>query len=150
MFTSSTRSVTLKIAAAMATETSSSTLPPEQQQAGVVGQTSTTTAEGVPNPSNWQSSGSICPFLAVISVLAILAVLSCYLGRRWKRIRAPTPLESIEDRGLFGIVRRMFRQCVDRDVEVGTDGAKVMVCDEEKHDCKVNDGEVPQQNPPQV
>ena len=131
---------------AMATPASSSILQPQQQQAGL----GETNPEAVTSSSSsaWQSSGSIGPFFAVISVLTVLAVLSCCLGRMWNR-RAPTPLESIKGRGCFGWVKRHFRWTA-RDVAVGGVGAKVMVCDEEHNDCKVKDGDVSLQNQPQV
>ncbi|KAJ1428138.1 putative transmembrane protein [Sesbania bispinosa] len=127
----------------MATAASSSILQPEQQQEGA--------GETVPSSGAWQSSGSIGPFFAVISVLTVLAVLSCYFSRMWNR-RAPTPLESIKGRGCFGWVKRRCRQFIARDVEVGGVGAKVMVFDHlEENDCKVKDGhDVPHQNLPQV
>lgn len=119
---------------AMATAASSALLQPQQQQSG----------ETISSPSSsaWKSSGSIGPFFAVIIVLTILAVLSCYLTRMCNR-REPTPLESIKGRGCFGWVKRRCRRCMSRDVEVGGVGAKVMVCDEEvENDCKVKDGDV--------
>ncbi|KAK7330225.1 hypothetical protein VNO77_24413 [Canavalia gladiata] len=126
----------------MATAEPGSNVEPEQQQAG---------SEAVPigSSSSWQSSGSVGPFFAVMSVLIILAVLSCYLGRRWNR-RAPTPLESIRGRGFFGWLRRVCRERIAKDVEVGGVGAKVMVCDHDEIDCKVKDGDVSHQNPTQV
>lgn len=131
----------------MATATPSSILQPEQQQQAA--------SEAVPSSSSaWQSSGSVGPFFAVISVLTVLAVLSCYLGRRCRNIpRAPTPLESITGRGCIGWVKRVCRQRIStKDVEIGGVGAKVMVCDDqEENDCKpVKDGEVGQHNLTQV
>lgn len=118
---------------------------PEQQQAD---------PEAVPistaSTSAWQSSGSVGPFFAVMSVLLILAVVSCYLGRKWNR-RPKTPLESIRGRGLLGWLKRSLSERIAKDVEVGGVGAKVMVCDHEEIDhCQIKDGEVDQQNPPQV
>lgn len=128
------------------TAASSSIIQPEQQQQASAGDSTVPTSS-----STWQSSGSIGPFFAVITVLTVLAVLSCYLGRMWNR-RAPTPLESIKGRGCFGWVkRRCGRFIACRDVEVGGVGAKVMVCDEEESDCKVKDGDVSHHhNLPQV
>ncbi|KAI4335837.1 hypothetical protein L6164_014444 [Bauhinia variegata] len=110
----------------------SSILQPQQQQQGA-GETLTSNPEAASTPSAWQSSGSIGPFFAVISVLAVLAVLSCYLGRMWNRT-APTSLEGIQNRGCLGWVKTKCRQCIARDVE----------------HCKVKHGEVPQENTPQV
>ncbi|XP_020228808.1 uncharacterized protein LOC109809819 [Cajanus cajan] len=94
--------------------------------------------------SAWKSSGSVGPFFAVMCVLIILAVLSCYLGRKWNP-RPKTPLESIRGRGFLGWLKRVFRERIAKDVEVGGVGAKVMVCDHEDGDhCKVQDGEVAQ------
>ncbi|KAL3512316.1 hypothetical protein ACH5RR_025033 [Cinchona calisaya] len=45
------------------------------------------------NSSAWHSSGSIGPFFAVISVLTVLSIISCYLGKICKG-RCATPLES--------------------------------------------------------
>ncbi|KAJ1392316.1 hypothetical protein SESBI_35861 [Sesbania bispinosa] len=108
---------------------------------------STSNPEAVPvSTSAWQSSGSIGPFFVVMFVITILAVLSCYLGRRWSpspRATTPFPLESIT-RDYFGW---MFRKCTFKDVEVG---ANVMVCGQEKNDCKVKDAEISQHNPTQV
>ncbi|KAK7265046.1 hypothetical protein RJT34_32662 [Clitoria ternatea] len=107
--------------------------------------------EAVTSNSAWESSGSVGPFFAVISVLIVLAVLSCYLGSRWNR-RPPTPLESIRGRGFFGWLKRMCRERVFvKDVhQVGGVGAKVMVCDHDEihHNCMVKDpAEVAHQNP---
>ncbi|KAE9601883.1 hypothetical protein Lal_00040906 [Lupinus albus] len=115
------------------TTTPSSILEPEQQQQA--------TSEAVSSSSAWKSSGSVGPFFAVISVLTVFAVISCYLSRRCRNTsRAPTPLESITGRGCFGWVKRVSRKCIcTKDVEVG---AKVMVCDHEENDCKVIHGEV--------
>lgn len=124
---------------ATSASSSSSILQPEQQQVAGAGE------EASSSGSAWQSSGSIGPFFAVISVLTVLAVLSCYLSRvMWNR-RAPTPLESIKGRGFVGWVKRRFGQCLARDVEkVGGVGAKVMVCDDQILEgngcCNVKDG----------
>jgi hypothetical protein len=103
-------------------ETSSSPLlpQPEQQQQG---ETTLSNPEAVASSSSgsaWHSSGSIGPCFAVISVLAVLAVLSCVLGRMWTRGRgAVTPLESMGDRGCFRWVKRKCRQCTVGAVEGG-------------------------------
>ncbi|KAK2422283.1 hypothetical protein P8452_52005 [Trifolium repens] len=121
----------------MATATFSSLLQPEQQQLSS-GEESKISPPS--SSSAWQSSGSIGPFFAVIIVLTILAVLSCYLSRMCNRGEL-TPLESIKGRGCFGWLKRRCRDCMGRDVEIGGVGAKVMVCDdqEEENDCKVKD-----------
>ncbi|KAL1334293.1 hypothetical protein HN51_063226 [Arachis hypogaea] len=99
-----------------ATVAPSSILEPEQQQ------------QAESSGSAWHSSGSVAPFFVVVSVLAILAVISCYLGRRLNG-RAPTPLESITGRGCFGWVKRMCQRCSgSNEAEVGGVGAKVMAC----------------------
>jgi len=129
----------------MATPALASIVQQEQQQGE---------PEAVPittGSSAWKSSGSVGPFFAVMSVLVILAVLSCYLGRRWNR-RPKTPLESIRGRGFLGWLKRVCRERIGHDIEVGGVGAKVMVCDDhhELDHCKVTDGEVSQQNTTQV
>ncbi|ESQ27758.1 hypothetical protein EUTSA_v10019432mg [Eutrema salsugineum] len=85
-----------------------------------------------PNGPNHYSSGSIGPFFAVISVLVVLAVLSCFLGRICARRRQSTvlvaeanPLEMIKSGGLLGYLRRKWRRCLAGDVEAG---AKVSDC----------------------
>ncbi|KAL2338272.1 hypothetical protein Fmac_012718 [Flemingia macrophylla] len=94
--------------------------------------------------SAWQSSGSVAPFFAVMCVLIVLAVLSCYLGRLWNT-RPKSPLESIRGRGFSGWLKRGFRERFAKDIEVGGVGAKVMVCDHEDIDhCNVKDAEVVQ------
>lgn len=71
------------------------------------------------NNNNKTTSGSIGPFFAVISVLAVLAIISCLLGRFWIG-KEETPLESIKYRGsCFDRLRRRIRRCFSRDVEGG-------------------------------
>ncbi|XP_059638716.1 uncharacterized protein LOC132280990 [Cornus florida] len=79
--------------------TTSPSLPEQQQPQEVV-----PNPETVPSSSR-QSSGSIGPFFAVISVLAVLTVISCFLGRICAR-RTVTPLESISHGDCFGWVKR--------------------------------------------
>ncbi|KAE8125009.1 hypothetical protein FH972_019847 [Carpinus fangiana] len=94
---------------------------PEQQ-----GQVLMSNPEAVPSSSASHSSGSIGPFFAVISVLTLLAILSCVLGRMCTRgggSGAVTPVECVRDRGFFGWVRRKFRRCM---VGAAEGGAKMM------------------------
>ncbi|KAK7388802.1 hypothetical protein VNO78_23629 [Psophocarpus tetragonolobus] len=102
----------------MATPALSSIVQPEQQQEAVAGTTASTSG------SAWQSSGSVGPFFAVMTVLIILAVLSCYLGRKWNP-RPKTPLESITGRGFSGWLKRAFSERFTKDTPVGGVGAKV-------------------------
>lgn len=114
--------------------TTSTPMPDQQQQP--IGNTLANNPETVPRSSWHSSSGSIGPFFAVISVLAVLAVLSCVFGRIYSRRRATlvTPLESIKGRSgcsCFGWVKRKFMwRFMPRDVEVAS---KVMVLSDEKN-----------------
>ncbi|MED6192272.1 hypothetical protein PIB30_008478 [Stylosanthes scabra] len=116
-----------------------SIVEPEQQQAAA--ESAEYSSSG---GSAWNSSGSVAPFFVVVSVLAVLAVVSCYLGRRLNG-RARTPLESITGgRGCFGWVKRMCKKCSGcNEVEtIGGVGAKVMACnaiDECDNNVKDND-----------
>ncbi|KRH56722.2 LOW QUALITY PROTEIN: hypothetical protein GLYMA_05G015600v4 [Glycine max] len=83
-------------------------------------------AVAVPSPSAWKSSGSFGPFFAVITVFIILSVLSCYLGRNGTEGRSKTPLESIRGSGFFEWLKRVLRERIGKDVEVGGVGARVM------------------------
>ncbi|EEF50671.1 uncharacterized protein LOC8264556 [Ricinus communis] len=89
--------------------------------------------------ANWHSSsGSIGPFFGVISVLTVLAILSCILGRVCSRraeaaVGGGGPVGAIKHRDYFGWMKRKSRWCRGGDVEVG---AKVMALDQEKQDCK--------------
>ncbi|PSS08298.1 Protein spire 2 like [Actinidia chinensis var. chinensis] len=77
------------------------------------------TQDSVPNPdSSWHSSGSIGPFFAVISVLAVLAILSCVLGRIFTA-RAATPSETIKQRGFFGCLKGRWRWRTGGDAGIG-------------------------------
>lgn len=67
----------------------------------------------------WKSSGSIGPFFAVISVLTLLSVLSCYLGRICSRRSEETPLQN--GNCLSFLKRKLQRPCVE-DVEFGVKG----------------------------
>ncbi|CAK9147859.1 unnamed protein product [Ilex paraguariensis] len=111
----------------MATE--SSPLPEEQQS-----------QDTVPNPeavSSSAASGSIGPFFAVISVLTVLAILSCILSRICKR-RVVTPLESIKHVGCFRWLKRRCSRCVAGDE--GVSGEKAMVHEKESNGGKALDG----------
>lgn len=89
--------------------TTSTSLPQDQQQQQ--DQAVPNADESVPNSTWHYSSGSIGPFFAVISVLAVLAILSCILGRICSR-RSSRPLENINNRGLFGWVKRKWGKCI--------------------------------------
>ncbi|KAF3437937.1 hypothetical protein FNV43_RR20693 [Rhamnella rubrinervis] len=130
--------------------TTSTTMPDQQQQP--IGNTLASNPEAVPSSSSWHSSsGSIGPCFAVISVIALLAVLSCVFGRIFSRRRATlvTPLESIKGRpgcSCFGwVMRKFIRRFVPGDVEVASN--KVMVLRDEKNDAKARDVGVPHPDP---
>ncbi|CAO2818417.1 unnamed protein product [Amaranthus hypochondriacus] len=114
----------------MATSTS---LLPNQEQPQVQQQVPIYT-QSIPNNNNnnnnnaWHNNtynkGSIGPFFGVISVLAVLAIISCLVGRFWLG-KENTPLESIKHRGSCcgWIKRRRFgRSTVDAG---GVRGGKV-------------------------
>ncbi|XP_010537415.1 PREDICTED: uncharacterized protein LOC104812118 [Tarenaya hassleriana] len=107
----------------MATSSSSSLYNAQQQQQLLDGETEPTKANLA--ASSRYSSGAIGPFFAVISVLVVLAVLSCFLGRICARGKALTvgddPLEMIKG----GWLRRKWRRFLVGDVEAG---AKVADC----------------------
>ncbi|KAK6925196.1 hypothetical protein RJ641_009522 [Dillenia turbinata] len=101
---------------------------PDQQQ----------TQEAVPNipeavsSSAWKNSGSIGPFFAVISVLGILAVLSCFVGRALAGRAEANPLVSIKHRGCLLWVKLKWRHnCIGGDPEAGG-GAKTVASEEGK------------------
>ena len=113
------------------------------QQQPVVGESA------LPNPNDQgssssasASSGSVGPFFAVISVLTVLAILSCYFGRMYSRRAGVAPLERIDiGGGFFGWVKRKCQRCMScHDVEVGVNNKVVL--GEEKSDTKVRDDEV--------
>ncbi|XP_060206519.1 uncharacterized protein LOC132634260 [Lycium barbarum] len=89
--------------------TASTVWPTEQvplQQQQQQPQQSVPYPEAVPNNA-WHSSGSIGPFFAVISVLFVLAILSCIVGRYCIKRKPATPLDSIKKRDCgFGWLRR--------------------------------------------
>ncbi|KAJ9174106.1 hypothetical protein P3X46_017169 [Hevea brasiliensis] len=93
--------------------------------------------------SAWHSSGSIGPFFGVISVLAVLAILSCFVGRICSRRAVAPPPDNIKHRGYLGWMKRRSRWCWGGDVEVGAN--KVMAFG---GDHQAKDGEVDQQLPP--
>ncbi|XP_062115040.1 uncharacterized protein LOC133829187 [Humulus lupulus] len=99
------------------------------------------------------SFGSIGPFFAVISVLLVLTVLSCYLGRTYGRRWAAAPLEKIDLGGGGGggggcgfyswikrLKSRLWMAC--HEFEVRQNNKKVVLGEDEKSDIKVRDGEV--------
>ncbi|KAL5723488.1 hypothetical protein ACHQM5_006884 [Ranunculus cassubicifolius] len=67
--------------------------------------------------ANPRSSGSVGPFLAVISVLAVITVLSCVLGRFFSR-RIGNPVR-INYRDSCWWVRRRFCCCVSDELQLG-------------------------------
>lgn len=85
---------------------------PQQQQQGEMAATT--------EPVSSNSSGSIGPFFAVMSVLMVLALVSCVAGRIYSRRQALTPLDSIKHRGCWAWMKGRCRgQCVGGDVEAG-------------------------------
>ncbi|KAF8407925.1 hypothetical protein HHK36_007065 [Tetracentron sinense] len=95
---------------AIAAETAMATTPlPEQQEPAIY-------PEDV-SSSAWHNSGSIGPFFAVISVLTVLAVLSCLLGRVCGK-QAVDPLENIRHEGCLGWVRRKWSRYIAGDAEM--------------------------------
>lgn len=120
--------------------TTSTTMPDQQQQP--LGDQTLANPEAVPS-SSWHSSsaGSIGPFFAVISVLTILAVLSCIFGRMYSRRQATlvTPLESIKGESLgcscIGWAKRKLMTCRQCTGDVGVAA---------NNDVKVRDVDVPQ------
>ncbi|KAK4350405.1 hypothetical protein RND71_029718 [Anisodus tanguticus] len=87
--------------------------PPQQQQQQQPQQL-VLYPEAVPN-SVWHSSGSIGPFFAVISVLTVLAILSCIVGRYCTNRKPATPLDSIKQRDCgFGWVKgKLWWRCTN-------------------------------------
>ncbi|CAK7323155.1 unnamed protein product [Dovyalis caffra] len=103
-----------------------SSLPGQQQPVGEMEQPN---PQAVSSGTAWHSSsGSIGPFFAVISVLAVLAIFSCILGRICTRNEV-TSLDTMKHRGCFGWLRWKCRRCMTGDVEVG---AKVMAFGEDQ------------------
>ncbi|XP_050236229.1 uncharacterized protein LOC126686227 [Mercurialis annua] len=122
---------------------------PGQQPPAMAGQIEQQPSNYIPQAvsstsgANWHSSsGSIGPFFGVISVLVVLAILSCILGRVCsRRVEAAAagvrPSETAATRrGYFGWMKRKSRWCRGGDVEVG---AKVVALGHhEKQHCKAN------------
>ncbi|GMH31585.1 hypothetical protein Nepgr_033429 [Nepenthes gracilis] len=100
-----------------------SPLPGAQQQPA--GDGGSWNSEAVTSGSTWKNSGSIGPFFAVISVLTLLSVISCVIGRRCVGVPVETPLERIKARGHFGWLRRWFSLCMTHDSGVEAGGRKV-------------------------
>lgn len=94
---------------------SSPTFPGQQQPAGEsVVANPEAVASSSTSSSGWHSSGSIGPFFGVISVLTILAIISCVVGRIYsRRVAANTPLDTIKQRSCSGWVKRQFGQCTE-------------------------------------
>lgn len=86
--------------------------PVQQQQPPP--QQSVSYPEAVPN-SAWHSSGSIGPFFAVISVLTVLAILSCLVGNYCRNRKPATTLDVIKQRDFgFGWLRsKLFWRCTN-------------------------------------
>ncbi|KAG7944433.1 hypothetical protein I3843_15G102400 [Carya illinoinensis] len=132
----------LQLSTRMATTSASL---PEQQQPGETLMSPGVASSSSSSSSAWHSSGSLGPFFAVMSVLTVLAIISCVLGKRCTE-RAASSMESIGDRDIFGWVKRKCRpRCISGDVEIG---AKIMGFGKGKNDVKVKDGE--NQPPPQA
>ncbi|KAF5469231.1 hypothetical protein F2P56_013320 [Juglans regia] len=128
--------------------TTSASLPEQQQPAGETLMTPEVASSSSSSSSAWHSSGSLGPFFVVMSVLTVLAIISCLLGKRCTK-RAASPMESIGDRDCFGWVKRIKcrpPRCISGDVEIG---AKIMGFGKGKNDVKVKDGEN-QLPPPQA
>nr|GMC73837.1 transmembrane protein [Ipomoea batatas]GME15775.1 transmembrane protein [Ipomoea batatas]GME19404.1 transmembrane protein [Ipomoea batatas] len=85
---------------------------------------------------DWHSSGSIRPFFAVISVLTLLAILSCVLGRICRNRRrqlsssTPPPLDCVKQKGCHGWMRRWWLVDGGNEVAPGA-GDKAPAQDEE-------------------
>ncbi|KAL3716647.1 hypothetical protein ACJRO7_008260 [Eucalyptus globulus] len=94
---------------------SSPAFPGQQQPAGEAAVANPeAVASSSTSSSGWQSSGSIGPFFGVMSVLTVLAVVSCVVGRIYsRRATANTPLDSIKQRSCSGWVKRQFDRCTD-------------------------------------
>lgn len=132
----------------MATTAISSPFPDDQQQQQQAGDQEVVPVPGAAVSNNgWHSSGSIGPFFAVISVLTVLAIISCILGRicRGRRL---TPLESIKYRGCsscgFGPFGWFRRKCCPGQV-LGNNKVVVVVHDGQKEnniDVKAQDAAV--------
>ncbi|XP_030521540.2 uncharacterized protein LOC115734768 [Rhodamnia argentea] len=89
--------------------------PGQQQPAGEAAVANPeAVASSSTSSSGWHSSGSIVPFFVVISMLAVLAIISCMVGRIYsRRVAAKTPLDSIKQRSCLGWVKRQFGRCTD-------------------------------------
>ncbi|XP_058087205.1 uncharacterized protein LOC131234386 [Magnolia sinica] len=93
---------------------STTPLPDQQQEQPEVYQEATSNG-------NYHGSGSVGPFFAVLSVIIVLAVLSCMVGRV-----CAARLEGLDSRyDCLEWVRRRCRRCIPNDVEVG---AKAVDC----------------------
>ncbi|KAM6569359.1 hypothetical protein CsatB_017344 [Cannabis sativa] len=136
----------------------------QQQQQSVIGQSALPNNNNN-NPASQASSttattiasasfGSIGPFFAVISVLFVLTMLSCYFGRTYGRRWAAAPLERIDIGGSGGggggsssscigwmknVKSRLWMAC--HEFEVRRNNKMVVLCGDvdEKSDTKVRD-----------
>lgn len=92
----------------------------------------------MPNPNQvlqsnssttWHSSsGSIGPFFTVISVLTVLAIISCVLGRYCSRRTATSPMQSINRTGCLWWLKGRLGWCMAGeydDAEVGDHATNV-------------------------
>ncbi|XP_057951457.1 uncharacterized protein LOC131146121 [Malania oleifera] len=111
---------------------------PQQGTAAGAAATAIENPEAAVSGGSWQQSGSIGPFFAVISVLAVLAVLSCVVGRSFAG-REAIPLRRISMESCRGCslvawvkCRWRHRRCAC-DVEVGGGVKKVTAAP-----CEVN------------
>ncbi|KAK3227042.1 hypothetical protein Dsin_006904 [Dipteronia sinensis] len=112
----------------------STSLLPNVQQQPVEGE-GETNSQGVSSGGS-SSTGSIGPFFAVISVLTVLAIISCMLGRYCRRGAVETPLDSINGGGCLGRVKQRWHRYMAGEVEAG---AKVMAFGEDKNHVMAQD-----------
>lgn len=69
-----------------------------------------------------QSAGSIGPFFVVISVLMVVAILSCVVGRIYSRRAAEAPLDRVvKRRDCFGWLKGKLWRCA-----IASDGGHVI------------------------
>ncbi|KAK4756384.1 hypothetical protein SAY87_006511 [Trapa incisa] len=87
----------------MDTAAAAATAFPQQQAQDPATAASATTTMATSGSTRSAPSGSIGPFIAVISVIAVLTFISCAIGRAYSRRVDPTiaPLDSIERRSFF-------------------------------------------------
>lgn len=125
--------------------TTSPSLPEQQQPGETLMSNPEAASTSSSSSSAWHSSGSLGPFFAVMSVLTVIAIISCVLGKRCtKRAASPTEI-SMGDTDWFGWVKRKCRRCISGDVEIGP---KIKGFGRGKNDVQVKD--VENQPPPQA